>query len=116
MPMRPPTLRPRGAPEGGRAAARREYDRERRQARPWRRWYNLAAWKRRRAEQLAREPLCKMCLAEGRTTVATVADHREPHRGDWDRFIGGALDSLCKPHHDGKKQREERAAGGRVES
>jgi hypothetical protein len=31
-------------------------------------FYNAAAWRKLRAAQLAREPLCKFCLAEGRVT------------------------------------------------
>lgn len=49
-----------------------------------------------------------MCQAEGRVTAASVADHVEQHRGDPVRFWQGALQSLCAPHHDSTKQREER--------
>ena len=35
---------------------------------------------------------------------ATVADHVVPHNGDWNSFWTGALQSLCKPHHDGSKK------------
>jgi 5-methylcytosine-specific restriction protein A len=66
----------------------------------WRSWYATAAWQRRRAQQLAKAPLCEFCLAEGRVTAATVCDHVEPHRGDLLKFRRGALRSLCKVHHD----------------
>lgn len=36
----------------------------------------------------------------GITTLATVADHIVPHRGDPDLFWNGDLQSLCKDHHD----------------
>ncbi len=37
---------------------------------------------------------------------ATVVDHIKPHRGDPSLFFGAAnLQSLCKWHHDGDKQR-----------
>lgn len=75
-------------------------------------WYKTARWRRRRAGQLAAEPLCRLCAAIGRTTSATVADHVEPHRGDRDKFFGGALQSLCKGCHDRHKQAQER--GGRL--
>ena len=70
--------------------------------------YNSARWQKRRAAQLSSFPLCKMCLEEGKTRAATIADHRIPHRGDEVLFHEGVLDSLCKPHHDSVKQGMER--------
>jgi 5-methylcytosine-specific restriction protein A len=64
-------------------------------------------WRKRRADQIRRYPFCKTCLELGVYTVATVADHIEPHRGDPVKFWHGALQSLCKPHHDRDKQLEE---------
>lgn len=78
-----------------------------RSERPWRKWYNRKAWKIRRAEQLAREPLCRMCPDWSRRP-ATIADHVVPHRGDYALFWYGELQSLCKCCHDGRKQRQER--------
>jgi hypothetical protein len=75
-------------------------------------WYGLARWKKRRAEQLKREPMCWMCLKEGRATPAAVADHDPPHRGDPVIFWTGKLRSLCKRHHDSDKARIE--AGGKA--
>ncbi len=49
-----------------------------------------------------------MCQADGLTTVATVADHIEPHRGDPDKFWSGELQSLCASHHNKTKQSIER--------
>jgi 5-methylcytosine-specific restriction protein A len=73
----------------------------------YRRLYKLAGWKRRRLDQLTRDPLCSYCLAAGITTAATIADHVIPHRGDLDLFWYGSLQSLCKLHHDSTKAREE---------
>ena len=46
-------------------------------------------------------------------TSQLVADHRRPHRGDerlfWDERN---LQCLCKPCHDGTKQRQERRGLG----
>jgi hypothetical protein len=70
--------------------------------------YNTAAWRRLRQHQLTVEPLCRMCLAEGRTTAATVCDHITPHRGDLDLFWHGDLQSLCATCHSMRKQSEER--------
>lgn len=73
--------------------------------------YNNAAWRRRRADQLRREPLCAYCRQfDNRVTPATIADHVTPHNGDPVKFAG-PLQSLCKLCHDGRKQRQE---GGRL--
>lgn len=86
----------------GRSAAAQQY----------RRWYYTPAWRQLRKAQLAAHPLCAMCDAMGRTNLATVVDHRQPHRGDRALFFNpGNLLSLCPPHHDATKQRAER---GRV--
>src|SRR5688500_8638942 len=104
MPDMPPTL----GRKGTRTDRRRVYDRERQANHQWRNWYKLAAWLRRRLDQLMREPLCKRCRAQGILTAATVANHKEPHRGDWHKFINGELESVCKPCHDSVIQSEER--------
>lgn len=79
----------------------------------YRRWYCSPRWRELRRDQLAREPECQMCRAMGRSTPATIVDHREPHRGRFELFFAaGNLDSLCKPHHDATKARFER--GGRL--
>jgi len=90
-------------------ASRRRAD-QARKGKPSRRWYNWARWKRKRDDQLSREPLCCYCEREGRTTLAELADHIEPHREDFERFWHGALQSLCWSCHSGTKQREEARA------
>ncbi|WP_229205960.1 HNH endonuclease signature motif containing protein [Duganella sp. Leaf126] len=69
-------------------------------------------WQQARAGYLAKHPLCVYCEREGRVTVATVVDHRVPHRGDmklfWDR---ANWQGLCAAHHSGDKQREEAMMG-----
>jgi hypothetical protein len=49
-----------------------------------------------------------MCLEANRTVEATVADHKERHGGDPDKFWYGELQSLCTTHHNSTKQAEER--------
>lgn len=73
--------------------------------------YRTKGWLTKRAGQLAREPLCRMCAALGRVVSATVADHVEAHRGDAERFWSGELQSLCGPCHSRHKQRQERGGG-----
>jgi len=57
---------------------------------------------------LARHPLCAMCEAAGRITLAEVVDHIAPHRNDralfWDKRN---WQSLCAHHHNSDKQRAE---------
>lgn len=83
---------------------------------PWRKLYNTARWRSLRMKIFMRDgftcqwPGCGH--VEGNTSLL-VADHRQPHRGDealfWDE---DNLWTLCKPHHDGAKQKAER--GGRA--
>jgi len=69
-------------------------------------------WHKRRADQLRGHPLCRLCWEiRGRATVATVADHITPHRGDRVLFEG-PLQSLCKPCHDSVKQSTEKGGAG----
>lgn len=68
----------------------------------WSHLYNDRKWRAKRAVQLRHEPLCRICKKLGRVTVATVADHIEPHHGDLGKFWGNELQSLCKCHHDVK--------------
>lgn len=72
--------------------------------------YTHRRWRKRRADQLAREPLCCYCQRKGITRLATVADHIEPHRGDEQAFWQGALQSLCQWCHSAEKQREEQGS------
>lgn len=66
-------------------------------------------WRKARAAWLAEHPLCEDCQRRGIVAAASVVDHIKPHRGDlalfWDRANWQAL---CKPCHDGHKQRAER--------
>ena len=76
---------------------------------PWRKWYGSNRWKRRRLRQLTDEPLCHLCLGRGIVTAATVADHIEPHRGDWNQFLTSRLQSLCADcHNKAKRSLEDR--------
>lgn len=92
-----------------------EIERDRaRGERPWRKWYKTAEWRRLRLDIFKRDHFTCQWPGCGRVegnTSKLVADHRTPHRGSerlfWDR---GNLWTLCKPCHDGAKQREERRA------
>ena len=69
----------------------------------WDRFYGTTYWQRRRRLQLRTFPLCRFCLAGGVTTAATVVDHVAPHKGNWNLFVLGELQSLCAPCHDSRK-------------
>ena len=74
----------------------------------YRRWYRTKRWRTLRAGQLARDPWCWMCRESGHATVATVVDHRRPHRGEPALFFAADnLASLCAVHHSSTKQRTE---------
>jgi hypothetical protein len=36
--------------------------------------------------------------------LATIADHIEPHRGNWTAFLTGKLQSLCSHCHESAKK------------
>lgn len=55
--------------------------------------------------QLRKEPLCAACLKAGQVTPATIADHDPPHKGDWNAFRLGPLQSLCEECHERKHNR-----------
>lgn len=109
MPDAPKTFRPPWA--RSRQDARKAYDRKRDAEKPSRGWYDLAIWRGPngiRARQLAAEPLCRRCKADGDTVEATTVNHIGGHGNDWHRFIDGPFESLCKWHHDSEAQSEER--------
>lgn len=70
-------------------------------------------WKVASKAFLKRNPFCSIHQARGELAMATLVDHRIPHRGDrglfWDQ---DNWQGLCKPCHDGPKQRLEKS--GRV--
>jgi hypothetical protein len=78
----------------------RAYDAHRRAEKPWRKWYSLARWKRRRTAQLEAEPNCQRCKERGLTVPATVVHHVKKHNGNPKLFWYGRLLSDCKPCHD----------------
>ncbi len=60
---------------------------------------NSSAWQRLRASVLAGEPLCRQCVREGRTELATDVDHRDGDPGNNDMVN---LQPLCHPCHSRK--------------
>jgi 5-methylcytosine-specific restriction endonuclease McrA len=73
----------------------RRYDAKRRIEQPWRALYRTREWRKLRAEQLRREPWCRMHAAKGEQVGASHVDHIEAHRGDPALFFDPAnLQSL----------------------
>ena len=73
----------------------------------YRDWYQLGRWRKRADFQKREHPLCGLCLAKGLVVRAVIADHVVPHRGNWNEFWLGALQSLCRNcHESGKKFQE----------
>ena len=90
-------------------------DKERNAFNPLRALYKTKEWRRLRWSILTRDLFtCQMCGRLEANTAKLVCDHRHPHRGDLVRFWDPLnLWTLCKPCHDGAKQREEQAARNR---
>lgn len=70
-------------------------------------------WKRIRAQVLAGEPLCRLCLSAGKTVPATVADHIVPI-AEGGTHAQDNLQPLCKRCHDAIKTPADVAARGRA--
>lgn len=57
-------------------------------------------WQEVRKMFLNKNSLCSECLKKGIITLATVVDHIEPYRGDYDKFWDeNNLQSLCEICH-----------------
>jgi 5-methylcytosine-specific restriction protein A len=71
-------------------------------------FYDSDAWRKLRKQQLSRQPLCAMCLQEGRFNKAQVADHVIPIRQGGGRLDINNLQSLCWSCHSKKSKSERR--------
>lgn len=92
------------------------HERERLQAEPWRRWYQTAEWRALRMRVLTRDGFRCQCVdCQGRYVwpLATIADHKVPHRGHaadfWNEDGIQALTTVC---HNRKTAREVNARRG----
>jgi len=67
------------------------------------------AGQRDRAQVLIEEPLCRICIAQGRPTASVVVDHIRPlSEGGTDERSN--KQGLCDPCHDAKSAAERAAA------
>ena len=69
-------------------------------------WYHTSAWQKLRASVLAEDPLCRMCVAEGRVTAACLVDHVLAVKQGGDFWSRPNLQPLCNRCHELKSQRE----------
>lgn len=92
-------------------------DAGRREASPWRAWYSLPRWHALRWSIFRRDGFTCQWAGCGRhepSGKGLIADHKDPHRGDAARFWDPLnLWTLCKPCHDGPKQRSEQRGSSR---
>lgn len=70
-------------------------------------WYGTYRWKQRHRQQMRKHPLCHHCAQKGLVVIAVIADHVKPHKGDWNSFWLGELQSLCRNCHESGKKFEE---------
>lgn len=73
-----------------------------------RRWYRTRRWFLLRAQVLAEQPYCPLCVCEGVRIPCTDVDHVVRHDGQPDRFWDRHnLQGLCHAHHSAKTARGE---------
>ena len=75
----------------------RDYDRHHRTEENYSRYHN-SRWKEIRSAQLHRQPLCEMCMKEGRYIPATLVHHIIP-LSEGGTNAADNLMSLCDSHH-----------------
>ena len=68
--------------------------------------YRTHRWRKLSEAHREREPLCRMCAAEGRVTVGNVCDHVNGHPADETEqmFWAGPFQTLCHEHHNSDKK------------
>lgn len=80
-------------------------------------FYNSPKWRKTREYILNQEPLCRMCLEDGKVRPAKIVDHIKPiSKQDYDDYINKGDESivldfdnlrpLCKWHHSFVTNRE----------
>ena len=73
------------------------------------RGYCSARWRQLRAQKLATDPLCSVCLAAGKTVAASDVDHLRRHHGPNDPLFyeWTNLSSKCHSCHSRKTATED---------
>jgi 5-methylcytosine-specific restriction enzyme A len=68
-----------------------------------RQWYGTYAWRQIAQQQLRLEPLCRVCAGMGGHEPAWACDHVNGFT-DFDSFMCGPFQSLCRRCSDRKQQ------------
>lgn len=72
-------------------------------------------WRAYSKRRLRKHPLCAICEADGRTTAATMTDHKVAHKGDKRLFWDPANhQSSCGPCNSRKAARDEGGFGNAI--
>ena len=73
------------------------------------RFYNSRTWKKIRAIQLRKAPLCERCFGATpkRLTIASVCDHVNAEWQSFSEFVAGPFQSLCAVCHQEKTFNED---------
>ena len=101
MPWSPPTHRPAHLPS--REQAKKQSDRKyNRTKRTGEKFYKTRAWRQFRAWYIKCNPVCVMCKAAGRVTVANVVDHIIPVKNGGALLSEDNVQSLCAACHNRK--------------
>ena len=66
------------------------------------RFYNSRAWRKARERKLRINPLCELCLKEGKLVAASIVDHVVPIKEGGEVWDLDNLQSLCKTCHERK--------------
>ena len=69
-------------------------------------FYQSSEWRKLRALQMERQPLCEECERKGVATVARVADHVVPINQGGEPLNLDNLQSLCHTCHNRKSGKE----------
>ena len=68
--------------------------------------YNSVRWRKARAQQLGKQPLCEECLKNDIITSANVCDHINPVRLGGSFWDSSNHQSMCTPCHNKKSGAE----------
>ena len=73
-------------------------------------FYHTARWRRVREAHIKKNPLCVMCLTEGKVTQGEIVDHIVEIQDGGDLTSPDNLQTLCRYHHalKTKAEREKR--------
>ena len=73
------------------------------------RWLSTSSkeWKAHRAEQLAKEPLCRHCKEKDLIVAANEVDHINGRADRESDYVDSNYQSLCKPCHSRKTRSEQ---------